>query len=118
MGAARAYASRGSHDSALLRAGGFFAEHPFGVVDASRAKLGEPGRAGFSDRRCGNRKAVQAHFRIYGFTDYRAGVGRSAAGAASLMSAETPTTSPPMRQKICRQISEGTASRVMPWIRA
>jgi hypothetical protein len=34
---------------------------------------------------------------------------RAVAGPASLVNAETPTTRPPMAQKICRQVSDGTA---------
>lgn len=41
-------------------------------------------------------------------------VGRASSGAANRISAQTPTNPPPTIQKICRQISEGTASRVMP----
>ena len=39
-------------------------------------------------------------------------------GAASRSHAETPTVTPPMTQKIWRQISEGTACRAMPRTRA
>ncbi len=44
--------------------------------------------------------------------------GRASSGAASRISAETPTKSAPTMQKICRHTSEGTASLVMPWTRA
>lgn len=45
-------------------------------------------------------------------------VERGAAGIASRISAEMKTNAPPMMQKICRQISEGTASLVTPWTSA
>ncbi len=38
---------------------------------------------------------------------------RLSMGAANRISADTPTNRPPAMQKICRQLSEGTASRVM-----
>src|SRR5216683_1788349 len=37
---------------------------------------------------------------------------------ANRISAETPTSAPPMMQNICRQIAEGIASWVTPWTSA
>ena len=37
---------------------------------------------------------------------------------AKRISAETPTSAPPMKQNICRQIAEGIASWVTPWTSA
>lgn len=45
---------------------------------------------------------------------YRQVERKSAGAAASRSKAETPTKPPPMMQKICRQISDGTDSLVMP----
>lgn len=43
---------------------------------------------------------------------------RKMEGSANRASAEQPTKSPPAMQNICRQMSEGTASRVTPWTSA
>jgi hypothetical protein len=53
----------------------------------------------------------------------RASVDRSHEAAvvlepANRISAETPTSAPPMKQNICRQIAEGIASWVTPWTSA
>ncbi len=64
------------------------------------------------------KKKVPALLRRVRLSYQRAGAGLVGNGAASRINADTPTNPPPTRQKICRQISEGTASLVMPWTSA